>query len=68
MIYVLMLPVAYVVQMGWIMIPLTVFIFYVLMSLETIAEEIEDPFNNDENDLPTEKIAQNIERNIHLIL
>lgn len=68
MIYVLMLPVAYVVQMGWIMIPLTVFIFYVLMSLETIAEEIEDPFNNDENDLPTEKMAQNIERNIHLIL
>lgn len=68
MIYVLMLPVAYVVQMGWIMISLTVFIFYVLMSLETIAEEIEDPFNNDENDLPTEKMAQNIERNIHLIL
>lgn len=38
------------------------------MSLEVIAEEIEDPFNNDENDLPTESIAQNIERNIDLIL
>jgi len=49
------------------MIPLTLFVFYVLMSLEVIAEEIEDPFNNDENDLPTEKMAQNIEKNIDLI-
>lgn len=65
--YVLMLPVAYVVSIGWMMIPLTVFIFYVLMSLEVIAEEIEDPFNNDENDLPTEKLSQNIEKNIDLI-
>ena len=67
-IYVLMLPIAYVVSIGWLMIPLTVFVFYVLMSLEVIAEEIEDPFNNDENDLPTEQIAQNIERNIDLIM
>jgi putative membrane protein len=36
------------------MIPLTVFVYYVLMSLELIAEEIEDPFNNDENDIPME--------------
>lgn len=67
-VYVLALPVAYVVNIGYFMIPLTVFVFYVLMSLEVIAEEIEDPFNNDENDLPTESIAQNIERNIDLIL
>ncbi len=65
--YVLMLPIAYVVSIGWMMIPLTVFIFYVLMSLEVIAEEIEDPFNNDENDLPTEKLSQNIEKNIDFI-
>ncbi|MEC5394059.1 bestrophin family protein [Bergeyella sp. RCAD1439] len=66
-IYVLMLPIAYVVSIGWLMIPLTVFVFFVLMSLEVIAEEIEDPFNNDENDLPTEQLAQNIEKNIDLI-
>lgn len=65
--YVLILPIAYVVSIGWLMIPLTVFVFYVLMSLEVIAEEIEDPFNNDENDIPTEKISQNIEKNINLI-
>lgn len=65
--YSLALPIAYVVNIGWMMIPLTVFVFYVLMSLEVIAEEIEDPFNNDENDLPTEKMAQNIEKNVDLI-
>jgi putative membrane protein len=50
------------------MIPLTVFVYYVLMSLELIAEEIEDPFNNDENDIPMETLAQNIEKNVHQIM
>lgn len=66
--YVLALPVANVVNIGFFMIPITMFVYYVLMSLELIAEEIEDPFNNDENDIPMESIAQNIERNIDLIL
>lgn len=66
--YVLALPVAYVISIGLFMIPLTVFVYYVLMSLEIIAEEIEDPFNNDENDIPMEAIAQNIEKNVHQIL
>lgn len=66
--YVLALPIAYVINLGLFMIPLTVFVYYVLMSLELIAEEIEDPFNNDENDIPMEAIAQNIERNVHQIM
>ncbi len=66
--YVLALPIANVVNLGFLMIPITMFVYYVLMSLELIAEEIEDPFNNDENDIPMESIAQNIERNIDLIL
>ena len=65
--YVLALPIGYVINIGYFIIPLTVFIYYVLMSLEIIAEEIEDPFNNEENDIPMESIAQNIERNIDLI-
>jgi putative membrane protein len=36
--------------------------FFVLASLELIAEEIEDPFGSDENDLPTHKIAENIKK------
>ena len=66
--YVFALPIAYVINIGNFIIPLTVFIYYVLMSLELIAEEIEDPFNNDENDIPIETIAQNIEKSVHQIM
>ena len=65
--YVMALPVANVVNLGGFIIPITMFVYYVLMSLELIAEEIEDPFNNDENDIPMEAISQNIERSINLI-
>jgi putative membrane protein len=38
------------------------------VSLEVIAEEIEDPFNMDNNDIPTSKLARNISRNVKDIL
>jgi putative membrane protein len=47
-------------NLGYYVVPVVVFIFYVLASLELIAEEIEEPFGNDDNDLPTRKIAENI--------
>jgi putative membrane protein len=40
----------------------------VLATLELIAEEIEDPFGSDSNDLPTQKIADNIRRHVGEIL
>lgn len=66
--YVMTLPFGYVFNLGYYVIPVVVFIFYVLASLELIAEEIEDPFGNDENDLPTGKIAENIKRHVEEIL
>lgn len=66
--YVMTLPFGYVFQLGYYVIPVVVFIFYVLASLELIAEEIEDPFGNDPNDLPTNKIASNIKKNVEEIL
>lgn len=48
--------------------PIVLFIFYVLASLEIIAEEIEDPFGADTNDLPLEKMALNIHHNLDDIL
>jgi putative membrane protein len=42
--------------------------FYVLASLELIAEEIEDPFGLDSNDLPMQKIAENIRHNVEDII
>jgi putative membrane protein len=67
-IYVLTLPFGYVFSLGYFVIPVVVFIFYVLASLELIAEEIEDPFGVDANDLPTKKIAENIKKHIEEIL
>jgi putative membrane protein len=66
--YVMTLPFGYVFSMGYWVIPVVAFIFYVLASLELIAEEIEDPFGGDSNDLPTEKIASNIHRHVAEIL
>ncbi|WP_395056310.1 bestrophin family protein [Flavobacterium sp.] len=66
--YVMTLPLGYVFVLGYYTIPVVLFIFYVLASLELIAEEIEEPFGNDENDLPTERIAENIKKNIDEIL
>lgn len=66
--YVMTLPFGYVFNLGYYTIPVVIFIFYVLASLELIAEEIEEPFGYDENDLPTLKIAENIKKNIEEIL
>jgi putative membrane protein len=66
--YVMTLPFGYVFSLGYYVIPVVVFIFYVLASLELIAEEIEDPFGVDANDLPTKKIAENIKKHVEELL
>ncbi len=63
-IYSVTLPFGYVFNLEFWAIPVVLFIFFVLASLELIAEEIEDPFGGDENDLPLEKIVGTITRNI----
>lgn len=66
--YIMTLPFGYVFQLGFYVVPVVAFVFYVLASLELIAEEIEDPFGGDENDVPTQALAQNIQRHIAEIL
>lgn len=66
--YVMTLPFGYVFTMGYYVIPVVTFVFYVLASLELVAEEIEDPFGIDANDLPMEKIASNIKKHVQEIL
>jgi len=66
--YIMTLPFGYVFSLGYYSIPVVIFIFYVLASLELIAEEIEDPFGMDANDLPIEKITANIKKHIEEIL
>jgi putative membrane protein len=66
--YVMTLPFGFVFNLGYYVVPVVVFIFYVLASLELIAEEIEDPFGSDANDLPTSKIASNIKKHVEELL
>jgi len=67
-IYVLTLPIGWVFSLGYFVIPIVPFILYVLASLELIAEEIEDPFGFDANDLPVDTICDNIEKHVSEIL
>lgn len=66
--YVMTLPFGFVFNLGYYVIPVVAFIFYVLASLELIAEEIEDPFGGDANDVPTDKISENIHKHVDEIL
>jgi len=66
--YVMTLPFGYVFQLGFYVVPVVAFVFYVLASLELIAEEIEDPFGGDENDVPTALLAKNIHRHVAEII
>lgn len=66
--FIMTLPFGYAFTLGYYSIPVVVFSFYVLASLELIAEEIEDPFGNDANDLPTKKLASNIKKHVEELL
>jgi len=67
-IYVITLPFGWVFSLGYFVIPIVPFILYVLASLELIAEEIENPFGEDANDLPVNEICNNIEKHVGEIL
>ena len=67
-IYVITLPFGWVFSLGYFVVPIVPFILYVLASLELIAEEIEDPFGVDANDLPVDEICNNIEKHVEEIL
>lgn len=63
-VYTLTIPFGLLGDFGYWVAPINMFIFYALTSLEVIAEEIEDPFGKESNDLPTDQIAKNIEKSI----
>lgn len=67
-VYVITLPFGWVFSLGYFVVAIVPFILYVLASLELIAEEIENPFGTDANDLPVDQIADNIEKHVGEIL
>ena len=62
--YIITLPIGFVAYFEYWAIPISVFVFYVLVSLEIIAEEIEMPFGQDANDLPTQTLSDMIRGNV----
>lgn len=68
LIYVATLPFGFVFSLGYFVVPIIGFIFYVLASLELIAEEIEEPFGGDENDLPLGRISTTIRSHINELI
>lgn len=67
-IYVTTLPLAFVPTFGYGTALIAIFIFYVLVSMEVLAEEIEDPFGKDDNDLPTDDLCEKIKANVEDLL
>ena len=67
-VYGLMLPFALITTFSFGTIPLVMFIFFALLGVELLGEEIEDPFGLDCNDLPTGDIANTIKTNVFEIL
>lgn len=66
--YAILLPFGLIQVFGWMTIPLAMIIFFALLGIELMGEEIEDPFGLDCNDLPTGDIAHTIKHNVFEIL
>ncbi|MDG1659165.1 MAG: bestrophin family ion channel [Crocinitomicaceae bacterium] len=66
-IYVTTMPLAFVTTFGYFSALIATFVFYVLVSMEVLAEEIEDPFGTDDNDLPIDGLCLTIKKNVNQI-
>lgn len=67
-IYTITLPFGLASDLGYWAIPVCSIVLYVLCSLELLAEEIEDPFGHDANDLPLSNLCKTIKGNVFEIL
>ncbi|MGF1636154.1 MAG: bestrophin family protein [Cyclobacteriaceae bacterium] len=66
--YALILPFALIPEFGFWAVIMVIFVFFAFIGLELMAEEIEEPFGLDCNDLPTGDISNTISRNVFEIL
>lgn len=66
--YCISLPIFFGSEFGYTTVAITIIVLYVFASIELIAEEIEDPFGEDDNDLPLDDICNRIKTNLNEIL
>lgn len=67
-IYCATLPFGLLSLTHYLTIPISVGIFYILVSTELISEEIEDPFGLDDNDLPLDELCAKMKSNVDEVL
>lgn len=60
----ILLPFAMAEPLGWLAPIFTAIVSYTFLGLDTISNELEDPFGREENDLPTDAMVRVIERDI----
>ncbi len=63
-IYVFTMPIGFVREFGYWAMPIVGILFYIFASIELIAEEIEDPFGSDTNDLPLDVMCENLNKHL----
>lgn len=66
--YFLTLPFALLDAFGWVTVLDTFVIAYVFFGIEEIGVQIEDPFGEDDNDLPLEAICETIRTNLVAVM
>lgn len=66
--YVIVLPFSILDEFGYMTIPTVTITSYILIGVEMIGEEIEQPFGLDRNDLPLNQLSQMIRVNVHEIM
>ncbi len=66
-IYIITMPYGFIKEFEYGIVLVVTFVLYVLGSLELVAEEIENPFGTDANDLNLDEMAHNIQLNVNEI-
>ncbi|TAG55348.1 MAG: hypothetical protein EAZ27_07170 [Cytophagales bacterium] len=66
--FTMILPFGFIHELNMWSILIVMLIFYALAGLDAIGEEIEDPFGQDENDLPIDKICKSIKNSLNALL
>lgn len=65
--YLIVLPFTIIEEFGYLTVPIVLLVSYVLVGLEMIGEEIEEPFGLERNNLPLNQLSQMIRVNVHEI-
>ncbi|MFC3625436.1 bestrophin family protein [Vogesella amnigena] len=66
-IYCMLLPIGLASSIGWLTPLIAVFVAYTFLALDTLGDELEEPFGKEGNDLPLAAMSHNIEASLREI-